>query len=353
MDRRGIPGLAFRKTVTRSVRLLPGDGGRPTEVPIEIRWDPVTGRTTHVSHVGAIRPLGPDPARYAEPEVVGFCPFCPPNRDRVTPRFPQELIPGGRLERGEALLVPNLYPYDVHSTVCILTEAHVVPPARLSAARVLDGLLLGVEAWRTLSAADPANPFPVMGWNAMPPSGGGLVHPHQQYLLTRHPGNRYRAELQASREYAAASGTPIWKALVEEERRRGERFLGTTGPWSWLSAFAPRGVLGEIVAVLEAPAGLGGLTAPVLEALAKGLRSVFEWMSEQGIPAFNASLFVAPAGEEHFATHLSLVPRTFLNLRDMAGDVNFLQMLFEEPVTVVSPEEIARTLAPQLSRKPS
>ncbi len=341
--------LRFERFPAESSRLDPAAGFGESRYPVEVRRDPITGETVHLAHTGAVRPQPLEPEHYAAPEVRGFCPFCEPHRETVTPMFPPRFIPEGRLRRGEALLVPNLYPYDVHSTVVVMTRQHVVPPGAFSLPLLVDALELGVEGWRRLLAADPGEWRPVMGWNFMPPSGGGLVHPHQQYLLTRFPGRRYEAEFAAARRFHRAHGRDPWTVLVEQERTRGERHLGTTGRWEWLAAFAPRGILGEITAVLPGAAGLDALDGEALLSLADGLLRIFAWMGDHGLCSFNATLFVPPHSEPVFPIHLNLVPRTFLNLRDMAPDMNFLQVLMEEPVSVVRPEDLAAGLREYLS----
>ena len=318
----------------------PGDGLR--EIPVEVRRDPLTGRTVHLAHFGAIGPQPLELDRYAEPSVKGHCPFCPENRDTDLPRFPEDLVPGGVLERGEALLVPNLYPYDVHSSVCIVGPDHVVPLERLRGQLVGDALALGLAYWRRILQVDPARPYPLMGWNYLPPSGGGLVHPHQQYLLTDSPGAVYAGELAASEAFAARRGRTVWEELLEVERGGGERWIGRTGPWEWVAAFAPSGVLGEVLGILPGAWTPRALGEAEIAALVDGFERIFAWFRSAGHPAFNATLVAGPAGQEHFAAHLRIVPRTFLNTRDHAGDFNFLQVLLGEPVCVVRPEELAR-----------
>jgi len=319
----------------------------PTSVTLELRRDPLTGRSARLAHFGAITAKALDFDFYRRPEVIGHCPFCGEERERQTPSFPADLVPGRRLHRGQALLVPNLFPYDIHSTVCILTREHVVLLPELTAGIVADGLHLGLELWRMLAPRAGFSPaFPVMGWNYMPPSGGGLVHPHHQYLLTPEPGNRYREELAASNAFADRHGKDYWSTLVAEEAALGERFVGTTGSWTWLTAFAPEGVLGEILAILPGSWNVDSFGEEAVEGLTDGFLRCFRHFERAGIHSFNAALFLGPAGQSHFAAHLRLVPRTFLNLRDMAPDVNFLKMLFDEPVSVVRPEELAVEIRP-------
>jgi UDPglucose--hexose-1-phosphate uridylyltransferase len=40
------------------------------------------------------------------------------------------------------------------------------------------------------------------------------------------------------------------------------------------------------------------------------------------------------------------VPRTFLNVRDFAPDFNFFQAVLAEPVCIVLPEDLCRSVRP-------
>ena len=56
--------------------------------------------------------------------------------------------------------------------------------------------------------------------------------------------------------------------------------------------------------------------------------------------SFNASLFFGPENQDYFSCHLRIIPRTFLNKRDFAPDLNFFQALLSEPISVMLPEKL-------------
>lgn len=336
--------LRFRAERAESHFLDPRRSFLPTTEKLQIRFDPLTGRTSHLCHFGAIKPVGLDLARYQQDEVKGFCPFCGTNRRSTTPKFPADVLPSGRLSQGQALLIPNLFPYDALGALVVMTEDHVVPLDRFDKGLLLDALTLGTEFLRRAQGSDPAQCYPLMAWNYMPPSGGGLVHPHQQYFATRYPGNLYQAELQASEAFLEETGAHFWEQLVREERRRGERYIGASGDAHWLASFAPLGVLAEILCVIPEVFELADFTAGHADDLLDGLQRVFRYLREDEIHSFNATLVFGPAGQRHFAAHLRLIPRTFLNLRDFAPDLNFFQSLLQEPVSVLLPEDLCEAL---------
>ncbi len=119
--------IDFQIITSESVFLDPRKDYEPTSMEFQVRIDPLTGRTGHFSHFGAAKPQKLDLESYTKPEIKGFCPFCLKNREKTTPKFTKDIFAEGRSSRGEATLIPNLFPYDVHSSVLIMTDDHVVP----------------------------------------------------------------------------------------------------------------------------------------------------------------------------------------------------------------------------------
>lgn len=154
--------ISFQVFNSESTFLDPRRGFKPTTERFEIRVDPLTGRTGHFSHFGAIKPQKLNLDVYATPEIKGFCPFCLENRDTATPKFTEDIIPEGRLICNEATLIPNLFPYDIHSGVLIMTDEHVVPFRGLNETRLLDSLVLGVRFLKRIKALSPSLPYHLM-----------------------------------------------------------------------------------------------------------------------------------------------------------------------------------------------
>jgi galactose-1-phosphate uridylyltransferase len=336
--------IQFQTFESASTFLHPRKGFSPTTERFEVRVDPLTGRTGHFSHFGAIKPQKLDLAAYATPEIKGFCPFCIENRDRVTPKFTNDIVSEGRFVRNEACLIPNLFPYDIHSGVLIMTDPHVVPLEDLSERRLFDALFIGVEFLKRVKAISPELPYHIMTWNYMPPSGGGLVHPHQQYFATPNPGNQFLDELKASDAFRNAKGSDYWSELIEVEQAKEERFIGQLGASCWLSPYVAFGILGDVMCVFPHVFHVDQFTEDHVRELAAGLLKVFKYYMATDIFSFNASLFFGPEGQRSFACHFRIAARTFLNMRDFAPDLNFFQALLGEPVSVVMPEELCKDL---------
>jgi len=178
----------------------------------------------------------------------------------------------------------------------------------------------------------------------MPPSGGGLVHPHQQYFATPNPGNQFLDELKASDAFYNSNGSNYWSELIEVEQEQGKRFVGQIGSSYWLSSFVSMGLLGEIMCIFPNVFDVNQFTEKNVKDLVAGLLRIFKYFESTDMYSFNASLFFGPEGQRSFACHFRIAARTFLNTSDYAPDLNFFQALLGEPVSVVRPEELTAAL---------
>jgi galactose-1-phosphate uridylyltransferase len=185
-----------------------------------------------------------------------------------------------------------------------------------------------------------------MTWNYMPPSGGGLVHPHQQYFATKHPGNQFTDEIEASERYFRAHHTSFWKEYIELEIAIGQRYIGQVGTSHWLSTFVSFGFRGDISCVFDDAFSLEDLRDDHIDDLISGLLNVFRYYESRGIFSFNVAFFIGPSNQQFFPCHLRITPRTFLNTRDFSSDTNFFQTLLSEPISVLLPETVCSEAKP-------
>ncbi|HOE18240.1 MAG TPA: hypothetical protein PLX02_11740 [Syntrophorhabdaceae bacterium] len=334
--------MEFKIIGAESTFLHPGKGFMPEKVWFEVRKDPLTGRTGHYSHFGAIKPQKLDLEHYKKPEIKGFCPFCLDKRDVATPKFTADVYPEGRPAKGEATLIPNLFPYDVYSAVMIMADDHVVPLEHLNNKRLHDAFTLGIDFLKRVKTLDPSLPYHLMTWNYMPPSGGGLVHPHQQYFATQCPGNQFIDELTASAQFYQMHGVDYWSLLVERERDSGQRYVANIGASHWLIPFVCLGILGDVMCIFPDVYSIEEFGERHINDLVVGLRKVFEYYQAEGIMSLNASLLFGAESQRYFPCHLRVSARTFLNMRDFAPDLNFFQAILGEPVSVTMPEDLCK-----------
>ena len=143
----GLRLLEFRRE--RKLALLhdPRKNFELAEIESEIRYDPLTGNSARICHFSLPKLPPPD---FAELLAVSraACPFCPDKVEAITPRFPDDLVPGGRLRRGDAVLFPNLFPYDDISAVAVLAREHFFAMEAVPERPVREGLQLARDFFR-------------------------------------------------------------------------------------------------------------------------------------------------------------------------------------------------------------
>lgn len=338
-------GLSFRSETIKAVLLDPRAGFSPVEHEMEFRYDPLTGRSTRLAHYGAIKPQPLNLDDY-DGDKKGFCPFCSPNMENVTSLFPADLVPEGRLRIGEATLLANIAPYDAYSGLVVLSDKHVLSLRDMTPERLSDAFTLALEFLRRVGARNTEIPYYFMGWNYMPPSGGGLVHAHIQVFGSKDPGNVFADSLQAAKRYKKENGRPYWPDYIAEEQKRAVRYLGSTGPLHWLVPFAPLGVLGDVLAVLPGSHAPSDVSPEILSALVSGIRRLFDYYESKRIFSFNASVHFSPDGSDSIPLMVRFSPRTFLNTKFYPPDTNFFHVMLQQPICVVRPEELAADIHP-------
>jgi galactose-1-phosphate uridylyltransferase len=153
-----------------------------------------------------------------------------------------------------------------------------------------------------------------------------------------------RQELEAAVLYHRRHQRNFWDDLVAHEQETGERYLGTIGRTAWLSAYAPMGVAGDVLAVVEGAACTLDLTDGDLEDIADGLTRAMAAYDAMGIYSFNMNFFTGEPGDRHARFHLLFSPRTFFNQSLGTPDIGALRNLFNETLCMAYPEEINRLL---------
>jgi galactose-1-phosphate uridylyltransferase len=341
--------MEFTTISKETVLLNPLQDMKRRRVASEIRIDPLTGRSSRICHFMQLQWEKPDLAQLADRTAAG-CPFCPDRVMAITPCFPPEILPEGRLVSEDQVLFPNLAPYEAISAVAVMGAAHFIPMTRLTPRRIAAGFELCLTFFRALERVQhPESVYHMINWNYMPPSGSSLIHPHLQVFAGSFAPNLMRRELSAARAYREAHGSNYWDDLVAAERAHGGRYLGRIGRTNWLSAFAPMGIAGDVVAVVDDVHCTLELTSQDLADLALGLTQAMAAYDEMGVFSFNMNFFTGAAGDGHYRLHLVFSPRAFFNQALGTPDVGALQQLYREGVCMAFPEEIAQRLKPHFN----
>jgi UDPglucose--hexose-1-phosphate uridylyltransferase len=311
-------------------------------LPCEIRRDPLTGRSGRVAHVGGTQLVRPDLESLIEASR-STCPFCPERIFTVTPRFPADVLPEGRLQQGEAVLVPNLSPYDEHSVVAVMSQAHYVPIGAFSQALLRDAFGVCQQYVRGTRHL-PRTTYSLVFWNYFPASGGTLIHPHLQIFATDAPGNALEDELLFSQRYYQENGRPYWADLLAEEERLGERFVAQGTHTAWLTSFVSQSVLADTLILFPGQTTFADLGEEALDEFCRGLGQALRHLDAQGVYSFNLACFSGVAGREDSWLHVRLSPRIYMTPRIWGGDTGALQHLYQEHFMMQTPEALAAML---------
>lgn len=347
----GSGGIVFESRRSAARVLSPLAGYAEVESRAEYRLDPLTGRVAIVGlDLGGKRG-----ALFAETDEALLrrldessrprCFFCPERVAQATPRFPADLLPGdGRLRRGEALMVPNLFPIaDVHAVV-VLGSRHLLRLDEFEPALLADGLALSIELARRLAEASAAPRCWAVCANYLPPGGASIVHPHLQVLAASIPFTTQAIELERAAAYRREHGRCYFDDLVAREAELGERFIGRAGPVAWLAPFAPRGNV-EVLGICADAERLTELGDAHVEALAAGLSGVLRSYHGLRYSTFNFCVYSAPLDAARGSTrvYVSIVARQ--SVVDLYRcDDYFLQKMLGTELVIDAPEQVAERM---------
>ncbi|MFB6311145.1 MAG: hypothetical protein ABEH64_08185 [Salinirussus sp.] len=305
------------------------DFERVTET-VEIREDPLTGRTTRIANGAFMIPDEYDiEAAIADDDG---CFFCPDMVSAATPTYP-EWFGTDRGTRGEATSFPNLNPYGAYSNVVALTESHFQPMEAFSTTQLADGLALALEYVGRVQDEDSAATRASVNMNFLRPAGSSLIHPHLQTLVGEHGTTAGRRLESASREYREEHGESYWHALRDTERGT-ERWIGETGNVDWLAPYAPRHHR-QVMGIVDTD-GVPGPDDTAVEGLADGLTRILDGYAETGLNAFNFALHLNQAMPPVF----SVIARSVFD-EYYWSDSPYFTTLHDEAVIATAPEEYA------------
>lgn len=339
--------MKFEAEKRETVILNPAKDMARESIPSEIRKDPLTGRSARICHFMKLKWEKPD-----FDKLVGGteknCPFCPDKVMKVTPCFPKEIVPEGRMVSDDMVLFPNLAPYDSLGAVATLGSRHYIPMTEITPERITSGFRLAMDFFsRIHEIGHPEAVYHLINWNYMPPAGSSLIHAHLQVFSTSFAPNLMKQELEAAKKYMEKNQTNYWDDLVKAEEADEKRFLGRVGRSSWFTAYAPMGVAGDVLAVVDGVTSTLELTDDDLSDLSNGLVRVMAAYDKMGIYSFNMNFFTGRQSDDFSRFHLLFSPRTFFNQALGTSDVGAIRNLFNETLCMAFPEDINEMLKPE------
>ena len=342
--------IEFERHDETAAFLSPLSGMAPAEDRIEVRVDPLTGMTAIASAgLEAKEEMFLGKADWAYTDLLversrEGCFFCPERLLEATPKYPDSLIPGGRLERGRAVLFPNLFPLAAVHAVVTYPEKHFLRPSQFTPSLLEEGLGAAVDFARRAAAFSPGMTYISICCNHMLPGGASLVHPHLQVFGGETVPWLVQLYWDRSADWLARHGDSYWPTLVDQERATGERYVWGAAGVHWLVPFAPAGSR-ETLAVVPTASRVSDLDDQHVAALAVGLARVLTWYEDEGLSAFNFTLCGGPLDGRDlgFPVVLRVIARTAFK-QDYRTDDYFLQKQLGGELMFAAPEQMAARL---------
>ncbi len=280
-------------------------------------------------------------ARESEPR----CFLCEDRWQAMTPVYPADLVPQGRIQVGQAVLFPNIFPVGQIHAVIRVGKKHYVPLAEFDPAPVTEAFQAAFKFAECLSR-DKSVEYLSINANYLGPAGASIAHPHFQMMGGDLPFSYLESVLNCGETYYKSNQSCYWSDLVKMEKTTGERYIGASGPVEWLAAFSPQGA-NEIVGVLPERAHFREMDDADIKGLAAGLVKVLHGYADMGISTFNFSVYSGPLGRrnESFRCFMRIISRqnVYENYRT---DDYFLQKLLRNELIIIPPEVLARNLQP-------
>ena len=342
--------IQFQRSVEQAGFFSPLAGMEFAEQTIEVRRDPLTGMNAVSSSELATKEetfFGKTDWEHAERLAAatrGGCFFCPEKVFDVTPRYPEEMLPGGRLQRGRALVFPNLFPLAKLHAVVTYPERHFLRPSDFSPDLLHEGLGAAVELCGRAEGYYPDLEHLEICCNHMLPAGASMAHPHFQVFGGPAVPWLVQTLWDRSAAFLRDQGVSYWDALVAQETAAGERFVDSRDGVTWLAPFAPIGGR-EVIAVVPGRARVADLDDSQIGELARGLSRVVTRYEREGLSAFNFTIYGGPldgAGAGHPAV-LRVIARSAFK-PDYRADDYFLQKQIGGELIFSPPEQLAAVL---------
>ncbi len=328
--------MNFEKVLKKATFLDPFNGFQEGGRECEVRKDPLTGRNSRILFFPHRELPEPDYEELKKKDP-GFCPFCPENIAKITPKFNPMLFGSERYRVGEAVCFPNAFPYDENGAVTVMTEKHFVPIDELTGDIIKDAILCCIEFLSDVSKGQPEAVYQSINWNYLPDAGSSILHPHLQITASTVPTNYY-SDVMISLD---RNGGNLFSELAIAEQSLGERFLSRGEFFSWMIAFAPEGVF-DVMAISHDYFEPKDLNNGRLDELVDGICRSIAFIKLKKIISYNMSLFFI-VGNDRFIPHMRLCPRTTVPPLDTC-EINYMKMLHNEPMSTMKPETVAEEL---------
>ena len=341
----GRKRIEFKKESIKATFVEPK--GRLVEKIIEVRINPLTFRSCRITYsridekeAGA--ETFPEPPNFALD--TSRCPFCRPRVSEMTPTLIAEKFPSERLRLGDSILFPNLFPYGSHSAVSLFDQNHFVEIGSASISAYADSFKNSVRYLSHVLNQDPAAVYMAITQNHLPSAGGSLLHPHLQINADSIPGNHHRFFEKRCLQYFQDNQAMLFSDYLDFELKQQERYIGTTGDWHWISAFAPEGFF-EIWGILPGVTSFQALSDNQMAMLCHGILSAQKFYRSLNRNGYNLGVLCIEKADSCLELRVVLIVRS--NYAPwVRNDHTGFELMLGDMATFTAPEVTASLARP-------
>jgi len=342
--------IRFERHEQRSTFHNPMLGNQLDTQTVEVRRDPLTGAQSLFNarledkvamFVGASdAALIERIARESEPR----CFLCADKWKQMTPTYPESVIPKGRIQKGEVVLFPNIFPVSQVHAVIRVGARHSLLLDQFEASLIRDAVSVSLEFSRTMARADASVRFLTINANYLGPAGASIAHPHFQVVGGDTPCTWAEQTGAAAERWSKEHGTCYFEDLLREEEERGARTVGHTGRVAWIAAYSPQGA-NELWGIVEGKRDFLELDEEDAGAMGEGIGRVLRGYAAMGLSTFNLGVFCGPLGGRNGAWRcvVRIISRQNVYENYRADDY-FLQKLMRNELILVTPEALATSM---------
>ena len=310
---------------------------------IQLRVNPISGRTCRIAfsrvdekEAGVERLPSPPP----DARQTARCPFCRPQVLAQTPQLIPQIHPDGRMARGESLLFPNQFPYGAYSAVSLFDNTHFVEIGTADESTYTDCLVNCADYLRRVRRYDPSAIHMAITQNHLPSAGGSMVHPHLQVHADRIGANHQRFLYDCALRHRRTRQRGLFGDYAAFEVSARERYIGSTGPWLWMAAFAPEGFF-EVWAVYPGQTSLMMLDENAWRHLAAGMIRVQQLYRSLNRNGYNFGLLSVETPQSALELRAVMVVRANYAPWTRSDHTGF-EVMLGDMATFTAPEETAR-----------
>ena len=260
-----------------------------------------------------------------------------------TPKILSDIYPDGRLSYNESILFPNLFPYGGYSAVSLIDNRHFAEIGTASASSYADCFVNARNYLSHVLRHDSKAIYMAITQNHLPSAGGSLIHPHLQINADGIATNNHRFLRKRAEEYSHQTGSYLLSDYLKHEKQDGSRYIGKTGSWEWMAAFAPEGFF-EIWGILPMITSLRQITDSAWNSLAQGVVNAQKYYRSICRNGYNLGMLFVEDGNSYLEMRIVILVRS--NYAPwVRNDHTGFEVMLGDMATFTPPEVTAKNAA--------